>query len=249
MSKINWTSIKVVADKILRDPLFIGLTYESIIDYFIDFIHIVGSPQLFDEKIATSIDSDTGLLVNHIPITNYRAELPIDFVEEIQLEIDEHAARTATDTHAKYYNEIKDINYYRQFLDNVMEFTYKISGNYIYLSKETGDLILIYKCVKTQDNVDSEDYGYPMIPDDPVFILALQKYIELEYTKILFRSNKTTVNVLQIAQQDYAWAVGRYDTHSKRLTLGEMESISKMFRGLQQKTNEFKTRFKNLGQS
>ena len=61
MAKAKWTNLRIVADKILRDPIFIGLNFETIVDYFVDFITIVGVPELFDEKF-TNIE---------IPITNY----------------------------------------------------------------------------------------------------------------------------------------------------------------------------------
>ena len=95
MSKAKWTNLKIVADKILRDPIFIGLNFESIIDYFIDFITIVGVPELFDEKFTNT----------EIPITNYRAILPDDFLEEIVVSIDQRVARTSTDLYFGNYQE------------------------------------------------------------------------------------------------------------------------------------------------
>ena len=54
MAKTKWTNLRVVADKILRDPIFIGLNFETVIDYFIDFITVVGVPELFDEKFTNA---------------------------------------------------------------------------------------------------------------------------------------------------------------------------------------------------
>jgi len=238
MSKTKFTSLRVVADKILRDPIFIGLTFESIIDYFVDFITIVGSPQLFDEKIT------------EVPLTvaNYRATLPLDFIEEVQMSINNRVARTATDSFAGFYTEV-DANKPEQeyFQNTTTEVTYKIKGDYIYFSVKEGTVMLSYKCIMTDEDEESEDYGIPLLPDDPVFILALKSYIEVEWLKILYRSGKISNQILDEAKQSYAWNVGRYETHSKRLTLGDMESISKMFKSLVARNNEFKTRFKHLG--
>lgn len=96
MVEAKWTNLRIVADKILRDPIFIGLNFETIIDYFIDFITIVGVPELFDEKF-TNVE---------VPILNYRATLPDDFLEEITVQIDHRIARTSTDT---YFEAIKSI--------------------------------------------------------------------------------------------------------------------------------------------
>ena len=235
MSKLKWTNLKIVTDKILRDPIFIGLNYETVIDYFIDFITIVGAPELFEEKFVTDIE-----------VKGYRADLPIDFVEEIQISMDKKAARQATDTFMGNYATL-DLDSDNKMMKDVIELTYKIQGNYIYLSKELGTLTMTYKCVKMQTDETQDDYGYPMLPDDPVFILALQSYIEVQFLTMLFRAGKVTNQILQDAKQTYAWNVGRYDTHSKRLTIGSMESISKMFRSIIGKNNEFYTRFKTLG--
>jgi len=227
--------MKVVLDKTLRDPLFIGLNYETVIDYFIDFTTIVGVPELFEEKMSPEIE-----------VVNYRAALPTDFVEEIQMSIDKKMARAATDTYIDYYYEI-DVKNDNQLMKDVIELTYQIKGNYIYMSKPTGALQIVYRAIKVQDDPTQEDYGYPMLPDDAVFILAFQNYIEVQYMKMLFRSGRITNQVYEEAKQSYAWAVGRYESHSKRLTLGQMESISKMFRSIVGKNNEFYTRFKNMG--
>ena len=237
MAKAKWTNLRIVADKILRDPIFIGLNFETIIDYFVDFITIVGVPELFEDKFTAT----------EIPITNYRATLPDDFLEEIVVQIDNKIARTATDAYFGNYQEYEDTNPNEYFPDRRSEPTYKIKGGYIYLSKKEGNLLLKYKCIATETDETSEDYGIPLMPDDPVFTLALQSYIEVQFLKMLFRAGKINNQVLQMAQQDYAWNVGRYETHSRRLTYGDMESLSRQFKSILTRNNEFKTRFKNLG--
>ena len=237
MAKTKWTNLRVVADKILRDPIFIGLNFETIIDYFIDFITIVGVPELFDEKFTNT----------KIEISNYRAELPSDFIEEITVQINHKISRASTDTYAGNYQEFEDTGLGETLSDNGSELSYKIKGGYIYTSKKEGSLLLKYRCIATETDETSEDYGIPLMPDDPVFILALQSYIEVQFLKMLFRAGKINNQVLQIAQQDYAWNVGRYETHSRRLTLGDMESLSRQFKSILPRNNEFKTRFKHLG--
>ena len=239
MSITKWTSLKVVADKILRDPLFIGLNYETIVDYFVDFITIVGSPELFEEKLT----------IPDLVVSNYRATLPTDFIEELQIVIDSRIARASTDTFATYYNSVDEVveNESLRDLREVRETTYTIKGNYIYTSRKDGLIKMSYRCIKVQDDTLAEDFGYPMLQDDPVFILALQSYIEVQFIRMLYRSGKVPAQVLEEAKQSYSWAVGRYDTHSKRLTLGKMESISKMFRSIIGHNNEFQSRFKHLG--
>lgn len=77
----NYVSIKVVADKLLRNPLLNGIPFESILDYTIDFLQIVGVPSNFINKLYA------------VDYTNYRAALPTDYYECNQLLINDIPAR------------------------------------------------------------------------------------------------------------------------------------------------------------
>ena len=162
----------------MRDPIFNGIARESIVDYLIDFIEIIGAPSLFEKQISAVL-----------PIADYRSKLPDGFIEEISVAInkdeslgvnrDYKIARSNPDTHAIFQKEIDGVMG-EQLLKNSIEVTYRISGDYIYFPVETGSLILVYKSIKIDTNGDSDTLGLPMMPDDPVFILALQSYIEVQ---------------------------------------------------------------------
>jgi len=212
------------------------LNYETIIDYLVDFIYIVGTPELFDEKITEAT----------LTIENYRATLPSDFLEPIQLSIDKYMARHSPDTHGNFYSEV-DAFLGQDISRQSQEVMYKIKGDYIYTSKESGEILMVYKAIMVDSDESSDDYGLPMVPDDPVFMLAFQSYVDVQWIRQQWRSGKIDQRVLEEAKQTYAWNVGRYETHAKKLDLGKMESISKLFRSIQYKTNEFNTRFRHLG--
>ena len=129
--------------------------------------------------------------------------LPIGFIEEVQLSIDKKIARHASDTHAGYYKDIDSFGNSELITDST-DLTYKIKGDYIYMSKQTGNLFMVYKSIKIQDDITSDDYGQPMLPDDPIFILALQSYIENQFIRMLFRAGKVTNQVLEESKQTYA---------------------------------------------
>ncbi len=81
MGSYKYTSVKTVFDQALRNPLLNGLSFEAMVDYTISFLHIVGVPAEFVDKLYT-VDYD-----------NYRAPIPEDFVECNQLLIDNIVAR------------------------------------------------------------------------------------------------------------------------------------------------------------
>ena len=46
------TNIRNLASRIMRHPLMRDIPFETILDYTLDFIQIVGAPSLFEEKTA-----------------------------------------------------------------------------------------------------------------------------------------------------------------------------------------------------
>jgi len=227
------TSIKIILDKILRNPIFTGLDYETVVDYYIDFVGIVGVPDLFEEKYA------------ELTTSNYRAELPVDFVEPIQILIAGVPARHATDTLHKFYRDTETVpndvntNLTGKF-NRTGDFTYSIQGGYIYTSVRDTPISLIYNAIPILD-------GVPAIPDDPTFMRAFRLYVEVEYAKILYMNKKIEAGMLERLEQDYCFAVGAYETSSRRLDLGKAEAFFNMFSTLLVRNEEFSNRFRNTG--
>ena len=71
------TNISRIADRIMRHPLMQDISFETILDYTLDFIQIVGCPQFFEEKTAI------------LEVNKYRALLPCDFVSMIQVRVND----------------------------------------------------------------------------------------------------------------------------------------------------------------
>lgn len=227
------TSIKIILDRILRNPIFHGLDYEAVVDYYIDFINIVGVPDLFEEKMAT------------LDVINYKATLPIDFVEPIQILISGIPARHATDTLHKFYNDVNsipnDVNASTsEAFNRTGDITYSIQGGYIYTSVKTSTMNLIYQAVPILDKL-------PAIPDDPTFMRAFTAYVQVEHAKILYMNKKFEAAMLDRLEQDYCFAVGAYETSSRKLDLGKAEALFNMFSTLLVRNHEFSNRFRNLG--
>lgn len=59
----EFISIKAILDRLLRHPLMQDLQLEAAIDYTVDFMRIVGCPEMFEGKVES------------LPVTNYRADL------------------------------------------------------------------------------------------------------------------------------------------------------------------------------
>ena len=89
--------------------------------------------------------------------------------------------------------------------------------------------------------------GFPLLIDNPVFLKALEAYIKREAFTILFDMGKIAPTVLQNTQQSYAWLAGQLQSEFTIPSQSGMESISRMWNTLIQRTSEFNNGFSSLG--
>ena len=219
----SYTNIRLILDKIMRHPLMRDISLETAVDYTVDFMKIVGVPSMFMEKTEV------------VEVKNYRAILPCDYYQMIQIrKINGPAFRYSSDSF--HMSECKDNN-----KRDLADLTYKIQGNLIYTSIEEGKIELSYEAIAT----DSE--GYPLLPDNSSFTRALELYIKKQWFTILFDLGKINPNVLQNVQQEYAWAVGDCQTEFNRLSIDKAESFYNSWRTLLLRDTEHRTGFRNNG--
>ena len=234
----QYTNIKVVLDKITRHPLLQGITLENVVGYTVEFFNIVGVPPFFVDKSFQA------------SVTNYRVALPCDYVSVNQIKGNYGIYRSTSNVfHCMPHQTTTTTT---SVLDDTLvvrspetptriDRTFKIQGGYIFFSSETDDITMSYKAIP----VDSD--GFPLIPDNSNVIRALSAYIKKEYFTILFDMSRISPNILNQAQQDYAFAVGACETDMLKLDLSKAESFSNSFRQLMVRTNEFQSGFSTLG--
>ena len=213
-------SIKIVLDRILRHPLFQDITLETVVDYTVDFLRIVGVPKMFEEKVAP------------IYIQNYKGLIPNDWHETIQIRDEKTKAtyRHATDTFHMSENKVP-----------LSDLTFKIQGDYVYTSTKEATLEMSYMAMSM------DECGYLLVPENSNLLRALEAYIKKQWFTILFDMGKISGQSLQQAQQDYAWAVGSAEADMNRLDLSKAESFFNSFRTLVIRDSEFNNSFRESG--
>lgn len=220
----TYVNIRYILDRILQHPLMQDVTLEKAVAYTVDFMRIVGVPNMFMEK--TEI----------LEIKKYRAMLPCDYYQMIQVrKVNGPTFRYSTDSF-HLSEECKDPNH-----KYISELTYKIQGNVIYTSIEEGSIEIVYEAIATDEE------GYPLLPDNSSFTRALSLYIKKEHFTILFDLGKIQPIVFNQVLQDYAWAVGDCQTEFNRLSLDKAESFYNSWRTLILRDNEHRHGFKNNG--
>lgn len=217
-------SIKVILDKIMRHPLLQDLSIETVVDYSIDFMRIVGTPQMFENKVEKII------------VENYRALLPCDYYQTIQLRL--------LDNSMNYLGSFRyttDSFHMSNIKPDYSDYTYKIQGNIIHTSIPNGVVELSYQAINTDGD------GYPLIPDNSVFTRALEAYIKKQHFTILFDLGKINNQVLQQALQDYSWAVGSAESEFNRMSLDKAESFYNSWKTLIIRPSEHRSGFLHDG--
>lgn len=217
------TSIQDIMDELYIHPMLQNIPLETVIRYSVHFMRIMGVPDMFENKVDV------------IEINNYKGLLPCDYYQVIQvrehknINHNERVYRYATDTF--HYSPDKECN----------DLTYKIQGNIIFTSNRCGNIEMSYLSIP----VDND--GYPMIPDNSSYIRALKSFIKREWFTILFDLGKIKGDVLQNAQQEYAWAAGDCQTEFNRLTIDKAESFYNIWTQMIIRANDHKKHFNSTG--
>lgn len=142
-------------DRILRNNAMQGISYESVIDYTLDFLELTGVPGFYEEKYYDG------------EIKQYRCALPCDFVKENQILLKDHKRNKNRFEPARYTTDTFK-NYHCAEIEPRTDYTYNINRNFIFTSVEDGLLKMSYRAIATDDE------GYPLMPDDRHFMLALE---------------------------------------------------------------------------
>ena len=222
----DYVSIRQIIDNCLHHPLLQDLTLERAVAYTVDFIRIIGMPPKFMEKTV------------ELEIENYRAKLPCDFHEMIQV-------RTNHEKCGHYVGGV-----FRYSTDNFHmsdskhespDYTYKIQGSVIYTSLKEGTIEIAYRALAVDDE------GYPLVPDKSSFTRALELYIKKQCFTILFDLGKISPQVYNNVCQEYAWAVGQAQSELVKPSIDEMQSLTNSFNTLIARVNEHSRGFVNDG--
>ena len=245
---VNYISVRQVMDDILDSDIFKNLNFERAINYAVRFIERVGIPSEFEEK--TEI----------IHVDNYRALIPCDFYEVIQVRLIkvkndckkensecgfiEQEIDTRPIERDIVFRETTDSfhmsNRHRSVNDQ-RDLTYKIQNNIMFTSLKQGDIELAYRALK----VDKD--GFPLIPDNSSFIEALECYIKKEHGMKLLENGKIDPRIYEEIKSRYAWAVGQASADLIRPDTDKMEAITNMWNRLIPAHNEHNKSFVHTG--
>lgn len=218
-SEFRYINIREVLSRVMRHPLMSSITLEYAIQYTLDFIGIMGLPKVYEDKKAI------------VKIEMFRGVLPCDCVMINQVRDCKSGVclRAMTDNFPGTHKEDKG------------ELSFKTQGAIIYTSFKKGEIEISYK------GIHVDDEGLPMLPDNAVFLKALEAYIKKEWFTVLFDLGKIQLASLQNTQQQYAWLAGQLQSEFTIPSVSEMESFKRSWCTLIQRTTSFNDGFRNNG--
>ena len=227
VNNINWVKLPVILDRLLRHPLLTDLNLETAIQYTLDFIGAMGLPNVYVDKVET------------IDINEYRGELPCDLISINQVRLHKNgiALRAMTDN----FNAYPTHDHEGRDWGERGEPSFKTQGRVIFTSIRHEKVDISYKAIMLDDE------GLPLIPDNSIFLKALELYIKKEWFTILFDMGKISPAVLNNTQQEYAFKAGQCNNEFVIPSVSEMESITNVLNQLVPRVTAFRNGFKNLG--
>lgn len=208
--KPSTISLKEVIGRIKSQKMLQSIPEDTIVDNAISFQRIMGLKETFEEKLIV------------LDIKNFRAELPDDFYEVIQV-------RTFRDNGQEpiYFRSMTDNFYQSENHRNSVPCTYKIQGHVLYVSPmKSCKLEVAYRAIQL------DDCGFPLIPDNEKYIRALISFVKVEYFKDLYERGLLRPDVLDRVEQDYCFNVGAAQNDMKMPSLDEIESVSNILNSM-----------------
>jgi len=223
----NLVSIKMIADRLMRNPLMKDLNYEFIVDNAIQILRILEAPSIF-------VTRREGLTVS-----NYRALKPIDMIKvegiaRTDLGGSPITLQTSEDISQEFFNVSNN-------LPSRTDHTYSLNSKYVNLNFEKGTINIIYKAIATDEEC------YPLVLDNETLLRCIESYIKWKWFDILNDMDMVSDRKLHKAETDYCFNVAQADANLKMPSTDEMETLVNTIKQLNPSRTELSRRFEFLG--
>ena len=212
--------------KVLKQPIVQDLKYEDAAEYAIEYLRLIGAPLSFEDKVI------------RIKLSNYKGMLPPNLISLRGIAYSDCecdggiAMRYASDI---YHTAITGCE------PGGQEYTYITQNNVVTTSMKDGWINISYSAIAT------DDFGYPLIPDNESFKVALEYYIIHRTLEGLWSMGKITDKVFQYYEQKRHYYSAQA---TNSMTIKNMDQMETMFNALNRMivdVNPHQTFYKNFG--
>ena len=212
--------------KVLKQPIVQDLKYEDAAEYAIEYLRLIGAPLSFEDKVI------------RIKLSNYKGMLPPNLISLRGIAYSDCecdggiAMRYASDI---YHTDINGCE------PGFQEYTYITQNNVVTTSMKDGWINLSYSAIAT------DDFGYPLIPDNESFKVGLEYYIIHRTLEGLWSMGKITDKVFQYYEQKRHYYSAQATNSMTIKNLDQMETMFNALNRMIVDVNPHQTFYKNFG--
>lgn len=234
----NTVSLKRVIWKVMNSRLMQDLTYELAAEFASEAIRLIGAPLAYEDKVTRPplkvIDHKAQMPAGVILVRGVRA-----FSSNHILEKEVGIPMTwATDI---YHESVGCEEQDGKCADLGFEVTYTIQSNVITTSFSTGYVEVAYQALATDED------GFPLVPDNQDFLLALEYYIRYRYLEPLWEVGKITDKVFNRIDQMKSWYIGAAQSDMQLANMDHVEAMMNSVNRLIINSNAQRNFFKFMG--
>ena len=230
MSIDNYISLTVIIDRVMMNPGMEDLPYDLALTTVTDTIRLIAIPLFLINNDAYGLVED------------YRGLLPYGYVEikkidRVNTEREDNNRSPLTINQDPFYQSYS----YRDQIRENPSGKYKIQGDYVYTSFETGKLHVAYNTIP----VDSE--GVVMIPDRVSIIKALEFSLLATWYQKKWFLGIITADKFDWADRQRNWYISQAGTDFAMENLDKRQTLSNIINTLILNDEHGKNDFTALG--
>lgn len=238
---VNFVSLDMIANKMLKHPLMKSLNYEDIIDHTISVLRLIKCDGFFKEepKVLELYHHRAGIpkkALNLKTVSYIQGSGAIPMVKSSNVMANipgmmrsSPQNTTLQNVYEPFSQEIlntpgvagssKIINE-REYKVSSDSMKYSLNGNVIVCGPSEGRIVITYDTIMTDED------GIPMIPNSEALIKAISNYIKVQVFEVLVDLGRLQVSTLNRAETEYSWYIGQAQTEMQGIgSVGEMEAF------------------------
>ena len=215
--------------KVLKQPIVQDLKYEDAAEYAIEYLRLIGAPLAFEDKVI------------RIKLNNYKGLLPSNLITLKGIEYADCECNGGVAM--RYASNIyhTDIENDRNCKNTTQEYTYITQNNVITTSMKDGWINISFNAIAT------DDFGYPLIPDNESFKVGLEYYIIHRTLEGLWSMGKITDKVFQYYEQKRHYYSAQATNSMTIKNMDQMETMMNAVKKMIINVNPQEPFYKNFG--
>jgi hypothetical protein len=259
----KYSSSKEIINKLYRDTgIQMPLNYDDLTNWIFEVMEIVGFPLQYIPRIVGYLQ-DT-----RFDYTEYKIPLPCDFHKLRAIAVNGYPALPSTSSFHELLDgnccgmnpsssdsEIFTDNFGNTFDSSIgpiagatyaAPITFSINSDFMTFNLKAGKACLAYWAFP----IDKD--GFPLIPDDEIYKIAVTKYLTTKIDYIVWRQDPDSRGKRALydeSMKEYSWYIGKLTSHLKMPSVEQMENLKNQMIRMKPNIQHFNSFFNSLGQN